>query len=137
MSNPEHDGQHPGGFSPSPFGPPGKPLPPGGGPPPHPDEKLRARFELDSAYRDLRKGELIVQQIETYLPKAEEALFGRQLLDIAAAIYQSAYKQFQNKSFFKASEYSVSVKDLMRGIDKFYHTAGPYPIYPDADEKNI
>lgn len=123
-----------------PAGPPGPP--PGGGPPspdrpPVQNEMLRARFELDSAYRDLRKGELIVQQIETYLPEAEEAAFGRQLLDIASAIYQSAYKNFQNKSFFKASEYSVSVKDLMRGIDKFYHTAGPYPIYPDTEEKNI
>ncbi len=41
-------------------------------PPPHDhehmqNERLRARFELDSAYRDLRRGELIVQQIETYL----------------------------------------------------------------------
>ena len=137
--------ESPDGFPPVPIHPAaGLPHQAEGGPPPHPhghphlqDEKLRARFELDSAYRDLRKGELIVQQIETYLPDSQEALFGRQLLDIAASIYQSAYKNFQNDFFFKASEYSVSVKDLMRGIDKFYHTAGPYPIYPDAEENKI
>ncbi len=108
--------------------------------PPHPsvqDEKLRARFELDSAYRELHKGEMIVQQIEMYMPESEEAVFSRQILKIAASIYQSAYKSFQSKSFFKASEYSVSVKDLMRGVDKFYHTAGPYPMYPDAEENKI
>ncbi len=136
--------EFPDGF---PFSPP--PLHPAAGlphqgeegpPPPHPplqDEKRRARFELDSAYRDLRRGELIVQQIETYLPDSQEATFGRQILGIAADIYQTAYKNFQNDSFYKASEYSVSVKDLMRGIEKFYHTAGPYPIYPDTEENNI
>lgn len=103
-------------------------------PPPHAhqpmqDERLRARFELDSAYRELRKGELMVQQIETYLPDSDEAVFGRQLMGTAALVYQSAYKSFQSGTFFKAAEYSVAVKDILRGIDKFYRTAGPYPIY--------
>ncbi|NOY09706.1 MAG: hypothetical protein GXP33_12795 [Spirochaetes bacterium] len=122
--------------------PPPAPVPPAGPnapPPPHDpehlqNERLRARFELDSAYRDLRRGELIVQQIETYLPSTEETSFGRKLLDIASEIYQSAYRNYQKESFFKAAEYSVAVKDLMRGIDKFYNAAGPYPIYPESEE---
>ncbi len=135
--------KHPDGFPPVPIHPAaGLPDQPEGAPPPHghppmQDEKLRARFELDSAYRDLRKGELIVQQIETYLSESEEALFGRQLLETATAIYQSAYRGFQDESYFKAAEYSVAVKDVMRGIDKFYHTAGPYPIFPDADKDSL
>ncbi len=121
-----------GSLPPVPGHPPEGPLPPPPGHPPVQDEKLRARFELDSAYRDLRKGELVVQQIETYLPDNEEASFGRQLLNTASSIYQAAYRNFQEESYFKAAEYSVAVKDIMRGIDKFYHTAGPYPIYPGA-----
>ncbi len=102
-------------------------------PPPHhhpvpQDEKRRARFELDSAYRELRRGELTVQQIETYLPDSKEAVFGRKILETASDIYQSAIENFQNNSFFKASEFSVSVKDLMRGIDKFY---------PDREQKKL
>ncbi len=121
-----------GSLPPVPGHPSEGPLPPPPGHPPVQDEKLRARFELDSAYRDLRKGELVVQQIETYLPDNEESSFGRQLLDTASSIYQAAYRNFQEGSYFKAAEYSVAVKDIMRGIDKFYHTAGPYPIYPGA-----
>gem|GEM_PF-2272229 len=133
---------NPPGFPP-PLPPQGPPSPPPQGPPPPPpphdpahmqNDRLRARFELDSAYRDLRRGELIVQQIEIYLPSAEEATFGKALLKTASKIYQAAYKSYQNESFFRAAEYSVAVKDLMRGIDKFYNTAGPYPIYPESQE---
>ncbi len=84
------------------------------GPAPHPvpphdpeqmqNEKFRARFELNSAYRDLRRGELILQQIETYLPYTAEASFSRKLLETASEIYQTAYKNYQKRSEEHTSE---------------------------------
>ena len=92
------------------------------------DEKFRARFELDSAYRDLRRGELIMQQIEISLPQAERVRLGRRLLVLASDIYQSAYKKYQHRFYYDASEYAAAVKDLMRGMDKLYNTTEPFPV---------
>ncbi len=98
-------------------------FPPPPPPPPHfGNDRERARIELDSAYRELGMGELIVQEIDNHFPNSEEAQLGKEILIIANRVYRSAYSAYQREEFFKAAEFSVCVKDLMRGIDKFKHT---------------
>jgi len=113
----------PGGGTPPPPPPAGgPPAPPPPGPPHDPQaEAFRAGFELDSAYRDLRRGALMVQQMETYAPQAPEIADARQVFEIASRLYQTAFQARQVGQHLKAAEYAVAVKDLMRALDKFYN----------------
>lgn len=119
----------PGGAPPAPpppGGAPPPPPPPGGAPPPGPPrdpqaEAFRARFELDGAYRDLRRGAIMLQQMEARNPEAQELEDARQVFEIASRLYQTAFQAHQAGQNLKAAEYSVAVKDLMRAIDKFYN----------------
>lgn len=82
---------------------------------------MRARFEQESAYRDLRRGSLMVQQIETSRPGSQEAQYAAQLLDMGSRLYQSAYEAYMAGDYYRAAEYAVAVKDVMRAIDKMYN----------------
>ncbi len=107
--------------------PPPPPPPP---PPPHfINDRGRAKMELESAYRELNMGELIVHEIENTSPNSEEATLGREILLLANKIYQQANAAYDSEAFFRAAEFSVCVKDLMRAIDKLKHT------YTEAKQK--
>ncbi len=86
---------------------------------------MRATFELDSAYREMRRGELMVQQIETAHPQTWEAHYAAQVRDLAFQFYRTANEAQRAAQYFRAAEYAVAVKDLMRAIDKLYNVAGP------------
>ena len=84
-------------------------------------EAFRAGFELDSAYRELRRADFMIQQMESREPGALEVADARQMFEIASRLYQVAFRARQEGRHLKAAEYSVAVKDLMRAIDKFYN----------------
>ncbi len=84
-------------------------------------EAYRAGFELDSAYRELRRADLMIQQMEMRNANAPEVADARQIFEIASRLYQVAFSSRQAGQNLKAAEYSVAVKDLMRAIDKFYN----------------
>lgn len=84
-------------------------------------EALRAGFELDSAYRDMRRAELIHQQMEAFAPQMSETGDVGQILELASALHREAYQAYSAGSFLRAAEYAVAVKDLMRAIDKLYN----------------
>ncbi len=84
---------------------------------------MRARFEQESAYRDLRRGNLMLQYIETHRPNSVEAGYAAQLLDLGSRLYQTAYEAYRAGEYYRAAEYAVAVKDLMRAIDKLYNVA--------------
>ena len=114
--------------------PPAPPSPLAGAPPPPPApggrfprdpqaEALRAGFELDGAYREMHRAELMVQQVESLSPGAPECARARQLLGIASELYHEAHQAYRASQYLRAAEYAVAIKDLMRAIDKFYNVA--------------
>ncbi len=84
-------------------------------------EALRAGFELDSAYRDLRRAELMIQQMETMTAPSPELDDARQLFEFASAFHRKAYQAYEAGQYRPAAEYAVAVKDIMRAIDKLYN----------------
>lgn len=113
-------------FDAPPLTPGGSPsAPPGGASPPRDPqaEALRAGFELDSAYREMRRAELMLQQMESFAPQAPETADAKQVLDLASALHRKAYQAYSAGQYLRAAEYAVAVKDLMRAIDKFYNVA--------------
>ena len=114
---------------PHPGAPPPPPAPGAVPPPPPPPaipldpraEALRAGFELDSAYRELRRAELMIQQMESMAPPAPEIDDAKQLFDIASAFHRKAYQAYEAGDYRPAAEYAVAVKDMMRAIDKLYN----------------
>jgi hypothetical protein len=109
---------------------PAPPPPPGVAAPPHLPpgapidpraEALRAGFELDSAYRDLRRAELMIQQMETMTTPSPELDDAKQLFDIASAFHRKAYQAYETEQYRPAAEYAVAVKDITRAIDKLYN----------------
>ncbi|HEY66890.1 MAG TPA: hypothetical protein G4N97_01290 [Thermoflexia bacterium] len=86
-------------------------------------EALRAGFELDGSYREMRRAELVLQQMESFAPQAPEIADARQVLNIASALYRKSYQAYNAGQYLRAAEYAVAVKDLMRAIDKFYNVS--------------
>jgi hypothetical protein len=84
-------------------------------------EALRAGFELDSAYRDLRRAELMIQQMETMTAPSPEIVDAKQLFEFASAFHRKAYQAYEAGQYRPAAEYAVAVKDMMRAIDKLYN----------------
>ena len=84
-------------------------------------ESFRAGFELDSAYRELRRADLMLQQMEAHNPDAQETALAREVFELASRLYREAFNARQREENSKAAEYAVAVKDLMRAMDKFYN----------------
>jgi hypothetical protein len=84
-------------------------------------ESLRAGFELDSAYREMRRAELMIQQMETATPQSPEIADARELFAFASTFHRKAYQAYEAEQFRPAAEYAVAVKDIMRAIDKLYN----------------
>ncbi len=104
---------------------PGAPTPPPpapGTPPPPPmpsqAEAMRAAFEQESAYRDLRRGAVMLQQIEG---RGEAGAFAAQIYELASQVYRAAHEARQRGEAYRAAELFIAVKDMMRALDKMYH----------------
>ncbi len=112
---------------PPPGGTPPPPPPPGGAPPPPPPpgdpqaEAYRAAFELDSAYRDLRRGDVMLQQMQPCIARQPDLAAAQEVFALASRLYQMAFSARQQGQPYRAAEYAVAVKDMMRALDKFYH----------------
>lgn len=85
--------------------------------------ELRAGFELDSAYREMRRAELLLEQMESFVPPAPEIIDARQVLELASTLYRKSYQAYTVAQHLRAAEYAVAVKDLLRAVEKFYNIA--------------
>ncbi len=79
---------------------------------------MRAAFEQESAYRDLRRGAVMLQQIEG---RGEAGAFAAQIYELASQVYRAAHEARQRGESYRAAELFVAVKDMMRALDKMYH----------------
>ncbi len=84
---------------------------------------MRAQFEQESAYRDLRRASLMVQYVESTRPDSPEAAYATRLLELGSHLYQTGYEAFQAGDYYRAAEYAVAVKDITRAIDKMYNVS--------------
>ena len=117
------------GEPPTPGVTPPPPPAPGAMPPPPPAapladaraQALRAGFELDSAYRELRRAELMIQQMENHAASASQLEDAHQLFAMASAFHRKAYQAYEAGRPGPAAEYAVAVKDILRAMDKLYN----------------
>ncbi len=86
-------------------------------------ELLRASVEMDGAYRDLRRAEIMVTQLEETYPGGVESQHARAIIDMATTLYMESQRAYQAREGFRAAEYAVAVRDLMRAVDEFYNAA--------------
>ena len=63
----------------------------------------------------------MLQQMEAHAPQAPETADARQIFTLASSFYQMAFRARQEGQYYKAAEYAVAVKDMMRALDKCYH----------------
>ena len=63
----------------------------------------------------------MVQHVEATRPGSPEAQYAAQMLDMASRLYQTAYEAHQGGDYYRAAEYFVAVKDMMRAIDEMYN----------------
>ncbi len=82
---------------------------------------MRARFEQESAYRDLRRGSVMAQYVETTRPGSPEAVYAARLVELGSQLYQTGYEAYVAGDYYRAVEYAVAVKDVMRAVDKMYN----------------
>jgi len=87
-------------------------------------DAVRARLEQDDAYRELRRGELLAQQIGSDPATPVEARYAAQLVALAASLYHTSHIAYGKGEYRRAAEYAVAVKDLMRAVDKLHNAAG-------------